>query len=698
VLMQNIERDGYTREQILEVLHSVRNSRNVRFKYNLLDKNEYFIKELETVVSGEVSMSAFSTIKRTAKFKIKEQYIDEHTERQMDSRFTVQWNTGSHWDGGTHTNTAVSGTDLVLETREVSNIADPYFEAPAYTSGVHQDWTLWGTARGNGTRSATGGWNGSVGQQVNRTAVGSLGIQEALKDWSVPAGGNMFLSFLFYPLNDSVGNFANPNYCYFLSNDTATVANVQITDYTITQHSGGWYRFEGKAVAPASGSFGVLIGWNTATGTTGSVIIDGVYAGRNKGWYEGEWVSNIKDVNGNNALYINSLLTMSGSTASLGNVSVDSRYSLDGGATWSSWSNELTSSGNSEMNGLTGKWLTYGQVQFKVRFKRAYINENNARLLSLVFWLDKEIDVTVPKATEINYLQHRIQPFMEVQMPDKEWISFPLGIFLLSTPTRSDEDGVVMRDIEAYDGLVILDDDKFTSRYFVAGGTKYTKAVEDLLRSAGIKKFNVSDAPQTVGQSGIEFKVGMSKLEAINTLLKAMNYTPIWVDAEGTYTSYPYVSPSNRASEYTYEDSEISVIYNGMEEELDLFSVANVWVVTQSNPEKTPLVSTLTNNDPDSPTSTVTLGRNIVDFREVEDIADQATLDGYTERIAFEASQLFGKLKFKTALMPFHEYSDVLQINYSPLEISDTFSETSWTMELKAGGQMTHEVRKVVKI
>lgn len=691
--MQNIERDGYTREQILEVLHSVRNSRNVRFKYNLLDRNEYFIKELETVVSGEVSMSAFSTIKRTAKFKIKEQYVDEHVERQMDSRFNVQWNTGTHWGAGTHTNTAVSGTDLVLDTRETSNIADPYFEAPAFTSGVHPDWTVWGTARGNASRSASGGWNGSVGQQLNRVAGGSLGIQEALKDWSVPAGGNMYLSFLFYPLNDSAGNFANPNYCYFLSD----AGNVAITDYTITQHSGGWYRFEGKAVAPNSASYGALLGWNTAN-LNGSVIIDGVYVGRNKGWYEGEWVSNIKDVNGNNALYINSLITLSASTAQLGNVSVDSRYSLDGGSTWSAWSNELTTNGTSEMNGLTGKWISDGQVQFKIRLKRAYINENNARALSLAFWLDREIDVTVAKTTEINYLQHRIQPFMEVQMPDKEWISFPLGIFLLSTPTRVDEDGIVMREIEAYDGLVILDDDKFTSRYFVAGGTKYTKAVEDLLRSAGIRKYNVSDAPQTVGQAGIEFKVGTSKLEAINTLLKAMNYTPIWVDADGVYTSYPYVSPSNRASEYTYEDNEISVIYNGMEEELDLFSVSNVWVVTQSNPEKTPLVSTRTNNSPDSPTSTVNLGRNIVDFREVEDIADQATLDAYTDRIAFEASQLFGKLKFKTALMPFHEYSDVLQIKYSPLEINDSFSETSWTMELKAGGQMTHEVRKVVKI
>jgi len=135
-----------------------------------------------------------------------------------------------------------------------------------------------------------------------------------------------------------------------------------------------------------------------------------------------------------------------------------------------------------------------------------------------------------------------------------------------------------------------------------------------------------------------------------------------------------------------------------MEEELDITEVANTWVVTESNPEKDPIVSSKVNNNPESPTSTVRLGRTIVDFREVDDIADQATLNAYVERIAFEASQVFGKLKFKTALMPFHEYSDVIHIKYDPLKVDYKFSETNWTMKLEAGGEMEHEVRRVVSI
>ena len=195
-----------------------------------------------------------------------------------------------------------------------------------------------------------------------------------------------------------------------------------------------------------------------------------------------------------------------------------------------------------------------------------------------------------------------------------------------------------------------------------------------------------------------EFKIGTSKLQAVNELLSAINYTPIWVDATGYFTAYPYVSPADRRADYTYQDDELSVLYNGMEEELDLTETANSWVVTQSNPEKTPLTSTKVNDNPESPTSTVNMERTIVDFREVDDIADQATLDAYVERIAFEASQVFGKLKFKTALMPFHEYSDVLRVKYDALKIDYKFSETNWTMKLQAGGEMEHEVRRVVNI
>jgi hypothetical protein len=170
------------------------------------------------------------------------------------------------------------------------------------------------------------------------------------------------------------------------------------------------------------------------------------------------------------------------------------------------------------------------------------------------------------------------------------------------------------------------------------------------------------------------------------------------VDVNGYFTSNSYISPSLRPIEYTYKDDELSVTYRGMQEELDLFDTPNQFIVVRTNSEETPLKSVYTNSNAASPTSTVSRGRTIVDYREIDNISDQSALDSYTQRIAFEASQVYGKLNFETAIMPMHDYYDILKIEYGPLGVNDKYTETSWSIPLEVGGRMKHEVRKVVSI
>lgn len=195
-----------------------------------------------------------------------------------------------------------------------------------------------------------------------------------------------------------------------------------------------------------------------------------------------------------------------------------------------------------------------------------------------------------------------------------------------------------------------------------------------------------------------EFEPGTDKLRAVNKLLSAINFNQLHVDVNGFFVSMPYRNPQIRAAEYTYKDDELSVTYNGMEEELDIFNVANSRVAVLSDPEREPLVSSYTNDNPSSPTSTVNRGRTIADFREVDNNADQNALDNYIQRIAFEASQVYGKIDFETAIMPHHDYMDILQIDYSPLGIKEKYTETGWTIPFTAGGRMKHSVRAVVDV
>jgi len=307
--------------------------------------------------------------------------------------------------------------------------------------------------------------------------------------------------------------------------------------------------------------------------------------------------------------------------------------------------------------------------------------------------------ITEQEGKDIDWLSDRIRPVFCLTMPDGGMIEWPLGVFILSSPTRKDENKQVKRSIEAYDSSLILREDKFIDRYVIEAGTKYTDAIIDILNDAGIWKINIIDHPGTLATDR-EFEIGTTKLFAVNELLAAINYTSLWVDENGYFMAAPYVLPSSRDPEYEYRTDDLSIIHpdSGVEE-LDLFGVPNKWVRYVSNPDRNIVLRSEYINDLSaSPTSTINRGRTIVDIDSVEDIYDQATLDEYVKRIAYNASQVYGKFDFVTALMPHHSYYNCLFVEYGPLGISHKYMESSWTMDLHANGVMRHSCRRVIQI
>lgn len=227
------------------------------------------------------------------------------------------------------------------------------------------------------------------------------------------------------------------------------------------------------------------------------------------------------------------------------------------------------------------------------------------------------------------------------------------------------------------------------------GGVKYTDVVSDVLGSSVQKNITVSSS--TLPEIK-EWKPGTEKLTIINDLLGAINYESLSFDENGLAVVQPYVTPSDRSPEYTYQDDELSIMYPEVMQELDLFSIANRWVLVVSDPDRGSLTSIYTNTDPASPTSTVRRGRVIVDFREEQDASDQLTLDAKAARLAFEASQIYEAIEFSTGIMPIHSGNDVYSIIYDPLAINSKYSEHTWSMNLSSGASMTHRARRVVTV
>jgi len=294
----------------------------------------------------------------------------------------------------------------------------------------------------------------------------------------------------------------------------------------------------------------------------------------------------------------------------------------------------------------------------------------------------------------IDYLSNRIKPYARLKV-GTVYAEFPLGVFLLSSPSKSF--GItVSRQIDAYDQVQILNDDRVTSLYRIAAGTSYVSAILGLLSGAGITNSNIATSTRTLPVDR-EWDGGTTKLAIVNELLSALNYKPIYFDEDGVAIGTPYVSPDQRASEYTYADDENSVIFTGSEQTEDLFNIPNQFVLVVSQPDRPVLKSVYTNTSASSPTSTVNRGRTIVSYEQV-DAADQTTLDGLAKMSAFKASQVYQTISFSTALMPHHSYNDVISFNSGMMGLNAKYEEVGWTMPLKAGARMQHTIRRVIAV
>ena len=301
--------------------------------------------------------------------------------------------------------------------------------------------------------------------------------------------------------------------------------------------------------------------------------------------------------------------------------------------------------------------------------------------------LKSSATIKMREDADIDYFNDRIKPICILNE-----VEYPLGVFLICSPNR-DLFIKTTRSVTLYSKLHVLEDDKVLERYYVPAGTN---VVYECRRLLGDYLVNITESNKTLSV-GKEWEIGTEKIEIINDLLASINYTGLRVDENGYYVSTPYVLPTEREVEFTYQPGVESILMRDMSEGLDFFNIPNVIIRYTNNEEiNPPLRAIYENNNASSPTSTVNRGRVIVDAAEVTDVADMATLTAVCKRDAYELTDKYSHVEFQTAINPQHGYMNcILLKNY---DINDKYIETSWSMDCKVGGKMKHTCRKVVNI
>ncbi|GMA48668.1 hypothetical protein GCM10025857_39780 [Alicyclobacillus contaminans] len=297
----------------------------------------------------------------------------------------------------------------------------------------------------------------------------------------------------------------------------------------------------------------------------------------------------------------------------------------------------------------------------------------------------------------INWLQNRIRPWAVLHMPDGGNIRWPQGIFIPAAPGRSYQGPSTYRQVTAYDLMYILKQSGPNARYVVDEGTNIAGAVVTVLKNLGIQQINIQTCDKTM-PTWYDWTPDVAWLDVCNTLLKIINYEPLFVDEQGYFTSRPATTPQQRAEEYAYATDAWSVIAPGATDTLDYFAVPNQWVGIVSEPDKISLTYTYTNDNPASPTSTVNRGGLIIRKTISVDAADLDSLQGIVEQQAYTDSQVARQVTFNTLAMPIHSYNDVYHLTHTRLAVDGKYQELSWEMPLKGGTEMTHTVQEVLPV
>lgn len=295
---------------------------------------------------------------------------------------------------------------------------------------------------------------------------------------------------------------------------------------------------------------------------------------------------------------------------------------------------------------------------------------------------------------EINWLSDLVRPEMII---DGE--IYPLGVFLPATVQESSYvSGTKLRTlhVEAYDRCWMVQDHYTEASQYFAAGVNYIAAVEQMLTAAGIALISSQPTTMTLAEAREDWNIGTSYLNIVNQLLSEINYTPLWFNSSGSAVLMPAKVPTAENITHVFDLAEPSVLVRpNINRKTDVYSAPNVFICICSNADKAnPMVARSENTNPQSALAIQRRGRRIAKVVNVDNIANQTELQAYADRLRNESLITSETIQLITGLLPGFGVGEVVGL-ISDGQM-DVCIERSWSMELRAGGNMQHTLERVV--
>lgn len=291
----------------------------------------------------------------------------------------------------------------------------------------------------------------------------------------------------------------------------------------------------------------------------------------------------------------------------------------------------------------------------------------------------------------VDWLTDEIRPTIII-----DGVPHHLGIFLPGTVEFAENNTSRTLTVEAYDRCWRVQTRcAETLRYF-AQGLNYLNVVVSLLTDAGITSVAKVNTSHTLVEDREDWNIGTSNLSIVNELLAEINYKQLWFDQDGTARLEPAAQAKAESIQHTFDDTNVrSLMIPGIRKSTDVYAAPNVFLCVCSNADKSgPMSAIAENTNPQSPLSLPRRKRRITQVINVNNIASQAELEVYANRMV-TSSMLRGEtISVETCLLPGFGVNDVVGIQYG--DYMAICVEKAWTMTMGVGGTMQHTLERVI--
>lgn len=241
---------------------------------------------------------------------------------------------------------------------------------------------------------------------------------------------------------------------------------------------------------------------------------------------------------------------------------------------------------------------------------------------------------------------------------------FPLGTYLVQTPASSFDGKRKTVPMDAYTPLIELKENKPPLGYYIAKGENVMNTVVKLTKEhlrapvvGAVSEITVySDFVANTNDTWLTFNSDL--------MANAKFYYDL--DELGRVIFMPKTDTASMQPVWTFTDDNSSILYPEVDIDRDLFGIPNVVEVTYSD-ENDYYYARVVNDDPNSPISTVSRGREITDRVDNPSFSGeptQAMVEEYAKQYLEEVSTLECTISYKHGYCPVR-IGDCVRINYT---------------------------------